>query len=116
MKRLTIIMMGSVLGILLAGLLNPGLCGSVEEIKKESKEAASEIKDGAVEAGKAVAETGKEIKESAVRTGVAVKEKAKEVGQEFKKAFQETKEAIKKELTGNESKDAEGGDRPDEKP
>lgn len=115
MKRLTIILMGIVVMIPLVGMPSPGLCGNVEEIKKESKEAVSEIKDGAVETGKAVAETGKEIKDGAVQTGVAVKEKVKAVGQGFKKAFQETKDAIKKEFTGDDDHVTQDDEQHEEK-
>ena len=101
MKRLTKMLTVMVAGFLLAGMLTPGFCGGVAEIKEESKETVTRVKEGVVEAGK-------EIKDGAVKTGGAVTEKAKEVGQGFKKVFIETKEAIKKEISGGENKDQEG--------
>jgi hypothetical protein len=98
MKYWTMMMAGLLALTLWASAPLPAVAGGVEKIKEGTREAASEIKNEAVRAGKAAAETGREIKEDAVRTGTAikegVKEGVKEVGQGFKKAYQETREAV----------------------
>jgi hypothetical protein len=77
------------------------IAGGVEEIKDETQEAVSEVKDEAVRAGKAAAETGKEIKDGAVKTGAAIKEGVKEVGRDVKNAYQETRDAVAREFSGD---------------
>lgn len=74
--------------------------GTVDDIKEGSKQTAREVRDGAVEAGKAAAETGKEIKDGSQKAWKEVKEGVKEVGKEFKKGYQETRDAIRKEVSG----------------
>ena len=105
MKYRTMIMTSFLALILWAPVPRPAVAGGVEKIKEGTREAASEVKKEAVRAGKAAAETGKEIKEGAVRTGTAIKEGvkdgAKEVGQGFKKAYQETRDAVSKEISGD---------------
>ena len=105
MKYWTMMMAGLLALTLCASVPLPAVAGGVEKIKEGTREAASEIKNEAVRAGKAAAETGKEIKEDAVRTGTAikegVKEGVKEVGQGFKKAYQETRDAVTKEISGD---------------
>jgi hypothetical protein len=74
---------------------------SAEKIKEGTREAVTEVRKEAVQAGKAAAETSREIKEGAVKTGEAIKESAKEVGRGIKKAYQETRDAVTKEFSGN---------------
>lgn len=113
MKRLIFLGVAFLVVTALAGRLDRAMAGDTEAAKEESKGTVTQIKEGAVETGKAMAETGREIKEGsqkgwsefkkdAVKTGVAVKEGAKEVGKEFKKAFQKTKAAVAKEFSGND--------------
>jgi hypothetical protein len=101
MKYWTMMMAGLLALTLCASVPLPAVAGGVEKIKEGTREAVSEVKNDAVQAGKAAAETGKEIKEDAVRTGTAIKEGAKEVGQGFKKAYQETRDAVTKEISGD---------------
>ena len=70
--------------------------GTVEEIKEESKKAARDIRQGAVE-------TGKEIKEGTQRAWKEVKEGVKEAGKDFKKAYEDTRDAVRKEISGGRS-------------
>jgi hypothetical protein len=92
----------------------PGLAGTTEQVKEESKTVVQEIKEGAVQTGKKAVQIGKEVKadsqktwsqvhEKAVETGGAIKEGVKEVGKEIKKAIQETKQAIQKEVSSDGS-------------
>lgn len=81
--------------------------GTVEEIKDGSKKAAQDIKDGAIEAGKATVETGKQIKEGSQKAWKDVKEGVKEVGRDFKKAYEDTRDAIHKEVSGEKSQTEE---------
>jgi len=67
------------------------MAGTLEEVKEGSKAAVEEVKEGAIETGKAAVEAGKEVKEG-----------FKEVGQGIKKAYQDTKEAVKKEISGQD--------------
>lgn len=76
--------------------------GTAEDIKTGSKKAAQEIKEGAVETGKAAAETGKQIKDGSKKAWNKAKEGVKEVGQDFKKAYEETRDAIRKEFSRND--------------
>ena len=101
MKYWTMMMAGLLALTLWASVPLPAVAGGVEKIKEGTREAVSEVKNEAVQAGKAAAETGKEIKEDAVRTGTAIKEGATEVGQGFKKAYQETRDAVTKEISGD---------------
>ena len=77
--------------------------GAVDDIKAGSRQAASEIKEETIEAGKAAVETGKEIKAGSQKAWKKAKEGFKEVGEDFKKAYQETREAVRKEISGNDS-------------
>ncbi len=110
MKRWIIIATGCLILAALGGWLEALSAGTSDQIKEKSKKAAAEIKEGAVQTGKAVAETGKKVKEGsqkgwsefkkdAAKAGSAVKDSVKGVGREFKKAFHETKEAVKKEFS-----------------
>lgn len=112
MKRWITIAIGCVLMGAIGGWSAPAAAGTADQIREGSKEAAHEIKEDAVQTGKAMVETGKEIKEGsqkgwsdfkqdAVKAGKSVKESVKEAGKDFKKAFKETKEAVKKEFTGD---------------
>ena len=125
MKRWIILWIALLVMTAPAGRPNHAIAGDTEAGKAESKSTVTQIKEGAVETGKAIAETGKEIKEGsqkgwsefkkdAVKTGVAVKEGAREVGKEIKKAYRETKAAVTKEFTGNDENKADEGN-PEEK-
>jgi hypothetical protein len=87
-------------GILVGVMVDPGWAGTVQEVKEGSKAVAKEIKEGAVETGKAFTNAGKEVKEGSKKTWKEIKKGAKETGKEFKKAYQKGKEAVKKELSG----------------
>ncbi|MEJ2156478.1 MAG: hypothetical protein P8X96_14155 [Desulfobacteraceae bacterium] len=77
--------------------------GTVEDIKEGSKQAAKEIKEGAIETGRAAADIGKDIKEGSKKAWEKTKEGAKEVGKDFKKAYKETRDAVRKEFSGNDA-------------
>ena len=97
--------MATILSLLLF-IFVPAVCvpaGTVEDIKEGSKKAARDIRDGAVEAGKATVETGREIKEGSKKAWKNVKEGAKEVGKDFKKAYEDTRDAIRDEISGEKS-------------
>lgn len=86
--------------ILVGAMADPGWAGTVQEVKEGSKAVAKEIKEGAVETGKAFTNVGKEVKEGSKKTWKEIKKGVKETGQEFEKAYQRGKEAVKKELSG----------------
>ncbi len=87
----------------------PGYCAAdtVEKVKQSSKAAAKEIKEGAVQTGKAAAKAGKEIREGSKKTWTEIKEGVKAAGGEFKKAYHETKTAIQKEFSKEEQDNTE---------
>lgn len=78
--------------------------GTVEDIKAGSRKAAREIKEGAIETGKAAADVGKQIKKGSKKAWKKVKKGAKNAGKDFKKAIQETRDAIHKKSAGEEHK------------
>ena len=101
----------------LAGIAN---AGTVEEVKEGSKKTAQTIKEGAIDAGMATVETGKQIKEGSQKAWKDVKEGVKEVGKDFKKAYEDTRDAIRGEVSaearGEKSevaKDAQPEQKPD---
>lgn len=101
MKYCSALMAGLIALILYTAAPSRAAAGSVEEIKKGTRDAVSEIGKVAVRAGKAAAKTGKEIKKGAAKTGTSIKQSAKEVGRGFKKAYRETRDAVTREFSGD---------------
>lgn len=78
--------------------------GPVDDVKEGSRQAAHEVRQEAVEAGK-------NIKQGSQKAWKEVKEGVKEVGKEFKKGYEETRDAIRQEVTG-EKPPAKKTDKP----
>lgn len=78
--------------ILTGAMADTSWAGTVQDVKEGSKAAAKEIKEGAVETGKAFVETGKKIKEGSKETWKGIKKGVTEAGEDFKKAFDKEKE------------------------
>jgi F0F1-type ATP synthase membrane subunit b/b' len=121
MKILKLIMAAALLLMPTLGMLGQGLAdGPAGKIKEESREAAQQIKKDAIETGKEAAQIGQaakqdsqetwsKIRETGVKAGTAIKEGVKAAGHDIKKAYQETKAAIEKEVSGGSQTQSQTG-------
>jgi hypothetical protein len=106
MKYRTLISTGIMALMVWTAAPSAAMGGSVEEIKDGARQAVSKVRKEAVRAGRSAAGTGREIKEGAVKAGAEAKEGAKQVGRDIKKAFQDTKNAVAKEFSGDAPRDS----------
>lgn len=103
MKIITLITVTLMLVLPVFGTVGHGRAETAEAVTEDSNTAAVQIKESAVETGKAFVKAGKEVKEGSKATWKKIKKGVIEAGGDFKKACKETKAAIQKEIAGEKT-------------